>query len=323
MPTMKKVPPKLAAVAEPQPIPKQPLQLIGAGSARKDGLPKVYWRPEEHALLADTMLPLLDGDPPMSLPKALKQAQDALPAERRRSVYSTPMEVWIPAALDAARQRRAAAIAERKAAAERKEVEAAQSVREGLARLEAAKAAQEAPESVTAPTPAALSVDAPTAAIPPVPAGIALAWHNLRGLLVDELASILVEAGLKAIGSTLLQPQQIAVADEQGDKRIVFQRAPSPARKPSLLVVGLKTNWRTLIEEQFRNQFDLRFYSTDESKDALRTRVSAAETVIAMTDHISHSIYESTKHRAVNLIHQAGGVNQLRETLSGLLPRPH
>lgn len=145
------------------------------------------------------------------------------------------------------------------------------------------------------------------------------AFVNLRALLVDELASIFVEAGLKAIGSAHFGEQYVKLTQptEEAPRRVVFQR-PNSVHKPAILVVGLKSNQKAEIQRDYGAHLDLRFISVDESKDQLRSMTEKAETTVLMTDHISHSHYDIVKARSPRFLRSPGGLTQLRETLASL-----
>ena len=155
----------------------------------------------------------------------------------------------------------------------------------------------------------------------PAPANrLGEAFVNLRALLVDELASIFVEAGLKAIGSSHFGEQyvQLTKPTEEVPGRVVFKRSVGAPRKPDILVVGLKGGQKTEIQRDYGAHFDLRFIGSDESKDQLRSMTEKASTTIVMTDFIGHSHEDIVKARSSHYLRQSGVITQLRETLAGL-----
>jgi multidrug efflux pump subunit AcrA (membrane-fusion protein) len=160
----------------------------------------------------------------------------------------------------------------------------------------------------------------------PPPTKIEHRFQSLRAMFVDELASVFVEAALKAMGSTQFGEQfvRIAAADEaesttapQPPQRIVFQRTTT-VRKPAILIVGLRGGQKTEIQRDYGAHFDLRFVGSDESKDQLRSMTEKADTTIVMTDFISHSHEDIVKARSSSYIPRSGGMTQLRSTLAGL-----
>jgi hypothetical protein len=184
-------------------------------------------------------------------------------------------------------------------------------------RQEATTNATAIPEPVTAAEPPRLN-GASVESVSTVAADIGQAFLNLRAMLVDELASVFVEAALKAIGSTQFGEQHVRLTDAGSEhQRIVFQRTPT-VRKPGILVVGLKGAQKSEIIRDYSARFDLRFIGSDESKDQLRAMTEKAETTVVMTDFISHSHEDIVKARSPNYVRSPGGMTQLRETLASL-----
>ena len=268
--------------------------------------PKVFWTKEEQDILLKRSAELIFKAERGSPLQALLAAQEALPEIRRRpnlkQVGGAKMPWFTPG------------------------------LQKELTKLKqkADKEAQAAAQAAAAPVE---PVAAPThlngnghahAAVEPVQHHVATeigqAFLNLRAMLVDELASVFVEAALKAIGSTQFGEQQVALQDavNGAPRRIVFKRPNGAVRKPGILIAGIKDSQRNEIIRDYGQHFDLRFISIDQSKDQLRSMAEGAETTIAMTDHLSHSHVDIVKARSPNPIYSPGGLTQLRETLAGL-----
>lgn len=272
-------------------------------SARKDGRTKVFWKPAEHEQLAHAAALSMQQGFRGQHRALLISVQSVLPEARRRFPGSMRDEAWFQPALD-------------KALADLHQAEVDKAAAD-------AKAQEPAPV-VEAPTPSPEPIARAVAPNEAVAAGIGHAMLNLRALLVDELAAVIVEAALKALGSGLLSGGtaasiELAPNNGNGTQRVVFHRPPSGPRKLALLVVGLKGAQKTEIHREFAERFDLRFVGADESKDALRAQAERAEKTVAMTDFISHSHEDIIKARSPHYIRQPGGMTQLRSTLAGLL----
>jgi hypothetical protein len=283
---------------------------------RKDGGVKVFWTAAEHARLAKVAAVLLHNKQVKTAREALMAAQldprAELPEERRRPTTHFSQEKWFPRMLSA----EVAKLQDADEDAKDKAHAAHTAHTEGWLGAEAAALAPAAPPE---PAPIVNRVDDKAATI-------GHAFLNLRAMLVDELAAVFVEAALKAMGSGLLgvQPQvELAPATpglngDQQQHRIVFHREASPARKPSVLVVGLKGAQKTEIERSFADRFELRFVGADESKDHLRSATEKADTTVLVTDFISHSHQDIVKARSPRYLLSAGGMTNLKATLAGL-----
>lgn len=268
---------------------------------------RVFWKPHEQDIIVKRSAELIFKGERGSPLQAMMAAQEVLPEDRRRpnlqQVGAAKMP-WFHPALQKE-------LAKLKQKAEKAEKEA----------QAAAQAAAAPVEPVAAPTH--LNGNA-HAAVEPVQHHVATeigqAFLNLRAMLVDELASVFVEAALKAIGSTQFGEQQVALQDavNGAPRRIVFKRPNGAVRKPGILIAGIKDSQRNEIIRDYGQHFDLRFISIDQSKDQLRSMAEGAETTIAMTDHLSHSHVDIVKARSPNPIYSPGGLTQLRETLAGL-----
>jgi hypothetical protein len=86
-------------------------------------------------------------------------------------------------------------------------------------------------------------------------------------------------------------------------------------RKPALLVVGLKGGLQAQLAHDFASRFEIRFAAADEPKARLRALTEGVETTVVMTDAVTR---KDPKVRSPNYIRLAGGIAQLRTTLTGL-----
>lgn len=280
--------------------------------ARNDGLTLVYWKQDEKLQLARQVAETRPNKRWML--SAVRDAQSVLPPNRRRNITSLADVPWWDEIYSAACKAADRALAKQQREAVPMEVKAEPPVPEPASPVDNAPLL-ESPKFDTIADPVPTSE--PPAAPPPILAG----FLKLRDLLVDELASVFVEAGLKAMGSLAIseEPATASIArTASGDRRIVVQRPPP---RPKLLIVGIKKGeLRQQIEREFSARFDLRFHHDDESKEHLKALADSAERAIVMTGWVSHATSDIVKARTRRhlLLPTAAGMTQLRETLSTL-----
>ena len=251
---------------------------------------RVHWKYEEKERLVKYSARLVFAGQVESPVQGLRAAQAVLSEDRRRDavqLIESKNEWFRPWFDEELRKLRADAVVKAK-----EELEAKAKQQASDAKKAAEAAAEQAPPAQPTPSPIAQPVaqetprhlngapvngsshdgmnGAAATAEVPTPAATKFEHHfqSLRSLLVDELASVFVEAALKAMGSTQFGEQyvRIARADEadesmrpQPPQRIVFQRQSPTVRKPGVLIVGLKGGQKTEIQRDYGKHFDLRF----------------------------------------------------------------
>lgn len=278
-------------------------------SARKDGMRRVYWSEEERELLAaETATLIRAGAASIGRPlPAMRAAQDrliergALAPERRRPIPA--LEPWMRPAIE-----RQLSLARAEDATRLREQE--RSTRPTQERPpEPAPVLEPVPQPE--PSPAQL---APTLA--------AAVGHNLRQLLVEELASIIGDAIRLAIGRHFETPPR--QPHEEGLAPPPVRPAPAPhkPRQKSVLVVGLRGSQMELMKAEFGKRLDLRFHGANDSKDALRQRAASADVTIGFTDFLSHAAEATIKSRSPNYVRSGGGLSSLRSTLERVCQAP-
>lgn len=281
--------------------------------------PRVRWHDDERRFLAERAALLIFNGEAGSPLHAIRAAQLQLHPSRRRDMEQAGAAKlpWFHAALSA----ELAKLREQAGQEEAVKQEAAKQAAAPTPHLNGAASAETLAEPVETPV-----VEAQPPGVPePVnraATDLGHAFVNLRAMLVDELASVFVEAAFKAMGSAqfggephvrITEPEPNTTAQP----RVVFQR-PNTVRKPAVLVVGLKGSQKTEIQRDYGGCLDLRFIGSDESKDQLRAMTEKAETTVIMSDFISHSHEDIVKARSKHYIKRSGGLTQLRDALAGL-----
>lgn len=272
-------------------------------------LPRVHWKDDEKRALCFEAAKLLHGLEANGPRDALMKAQlIALPPERRRKLPTmTDVAGWYPAGLMEASQ------------ALRKAKEAAAATAEPV---------QATAEAIPAPTPQAPAPEAietvqaavelaPPSPSTPLTSMLGSPWAALREHLVMEVASIVAEGILRGLESVnFTAPKTSEQAQTPPVPHVPFVREPAKPRLPSVLVVGLRGGQAPQIEADFAGKLDLRFCSSDKSKDQLRSMTEQADTTVAVTDFLSHSHTDIIKARSKHYIESAGGMTSLRQQLA-------
>lgn len=135
-------------------------------------------------------------------------------------------------------------------------------------------------------------------------------WPSLRSLLVEELAHIIDDALRQSQLGALQQPHRAEVTPIHREPR---------QRLLSVLVVGLRGGQVPEIQREFEGKLDLRFATTDKSKDELRHACQAAHVVVGFTDFLDHSREALIQSRARQYVRSGGGMTRLKDTLNSLL----
>ena len=298
----------------PQSAEQQQVATATAAAPKKPsggqlGGKRVHWKDEEQKAICKEAARLLLDLQASSPRDAMEKAQlIALPPERRRKVAAmSSLAAWYP---DGLQKARLAVLRERE--------------RETKAAIDTARK-QEQQSPAAAPTP--VVEVAPTTALAPVVPASPLAllgdWSRLREHLVQEIANIVAEGIHRGLASVQLAPPQ-QQASEPAPRHVPFVAAAADAvkeRPPSILVVGLRGGQAPQIKAEFGDKLDLRFCTSDQSKDQLRSMTEQADTTIAITDFLSHSHTDIIKARSKRYVESAGGMTHLRQELARLAGR--
>ena len=329
------------ALEAPQSVdPKAPATTIAptkpsapqGGPDADNGGKRVRWHSDEQEALCMEAARLITDMKAGGPREALLLAQkNVLAPHRHRKIYSmTGVSSWYPEGLRAAMTKQrsepkmAAAVAE---LAKINEDIAAQTpeptppVQHGLPRPEVeTERGNTLPQQIAAAVPADLVMRSAGEDLASHLSGL---WRGVRERLVQEVSNIFVEGIHRGIHRiTLAQPEAevtTAAVPTPETLRTAFPGVPvPPKRNQSVLVVGLKGDQPDHIRAEFAEKLDLRFCSSDQSKDQLRAMTSAADVTVVVTDFISHSHEDIIKARSKRFIKSAGGITRLKQELARL-----
>lgn len=103
----------------------------------------------------------------------------------------------------------------------------------------------------------------------------------------------------------------------------VLSLAPPVAPLRKIAIIGLLAAQKQVIEKEFSQAFDIRFYETDDAKGrAFGDAVSRCEAAFLMISFINHSIESAVKATGTRIIKVPGGMSSLRDKLTELYVTP-
>lgn len=89
-------------------------------------------------------------------------------------------------------------------------------------------------------------------------------------------------------------------------------------KRPTVLIAGLLPSQAGVIQQEFHDVFDLRFYMVEENLSRLRDMLPGAQHVFTFTSKISHKVEETMKSFGVTIHRCSGGMTMLKEQLLNL-----
>ena len=95
----------------------------------------------------------------------------------------------------------------------------------------------------------------------------------------------------------------------------VLQKPSLAKKKPTVLIAGLLPNQAGIIQTEFGDVFDLRFFETNDNLRLLKDMVQHVDHVFTFTSKISHSVQEMIKSTGKPIYHCSGGITMLKDLL--------
>lgn len=145
--------------------------------------------------------------------------------------------------------------------------------------------------------------------------------------VVEELARAIAKQVLSRVEAQLaVQLKHILPATTQPLKPISIEaltRQVMPvehqgSHRPTVLIAGLLPNQAGIIQQEFGEVFDLRFYMVEENLSRLRAMLPGADHVFTFTSKISHKVEEVMNSRGKTINRCSGGMTMLKEQLLNL-----
>lgn len=145
---------------------------------------------------------------------------------------------------------------------------------------------------------------------------------------IDLLAQ--VKALQESIDAMAERPATVCLA-EASRPSVVVPPATKPPRhnpepltaekpvKPRVAVVGLLNAQQNVIEKEFGDAFDLRFFTSDAARGrAFMEAISNCKPVLLMINFANHGIEDAVRAAGPNLVRVNGGMSSLRDKLTEL-----
>lgn len=155
--------------------------------------------------------------------------------------------------------------------------------------------------------------------IPPAKAGLETIVEELARAIAQQVLSR-VEAQLaeqlKHILPATTQPLK-PISIEALTKQLLPTEHAGP-RRPVVLIAGLLPNQAGIIQKEFGEVFDLRFYMVEENLSRLRAMLPGTDYVWTFTSKISHKVEETMKSAGCTIHRCSGGMTMLKEQLLNL-----
>lgn len=157
----------------------------------------------------------------------------------------------------------------------------------------------------------------PVIAIPPQPQGTLTDFADELARAIAQHVVSRVKQHLETQLQAILPPQKAdptPISIEELTARVAGT-APCKARAMTVLIAGLLPNQAGIIEKEFGDVFDLRFYMVGENLKQLAAMASNAEQVFTFTSKVSHAVEEVMVGKGHKIHRCSGGMTMLKDQL--------
>lgn len=124
-------------------------------------------------------------------------------------------------------------------------------------------------------------------------------------LLADKIANILVDKLAERLGI-------------KGDYNHTLPKIERKKKLKTITVAGLLPNQAGMIQEEFCNKFDVRFWTKDQSAQQLKIMAKGSDHVIAFVSKMGHWADKIISENSTDFTRVSGGMTQLRKCLESL-----
>jgi hypothetical protein len=157
----------------------------------------------------------------------------------------------------------------------------------------------------------------PVIAIPPQPQGTLTDFADELARAIAQHVVSRVKQHLETQLQAILPPQKAdptPISIEELTARVTGT-APCKAKAMTVLIAGLLPNQAGIIEKEFGDVFDLRFYMVGENLKQLAAMASNAEQVFTFTSKVSHAVEEVMIGKGHKIHRCSGGMTMLKDQL--------
>lgn len=139
----------------------------------------------------------------------------------------------------------------------------------------------------------------------------------LGSFLAKALRHEPLHDALRGLMATIVGKEHVH-EDQQPLPAHSFKSSSNVLRKPKVLIAGLKGHQMRVINEECKEAFELRFWHTDQSLDALRRTASECDIAVGFVNFLPHTADAIMKSRAAKFVRHTGGLDTLKSKLMGL-----
>ena len=165
-----------------------------------------------------------------------------------------------------------------------------------------------------------------------MPPGVANTTPHEPGLgaVVEELARAIAQHVLSRVEAQLAEQlkhilpettQPLKPISVEALTRQILPQEHTGPRRPTILIAGLLPNQAGIIQTEFGEAFDFRFYMVGQSMGQLKNMLPGADYVWTFTSKISHAVEETMKAKGVTIHRCSGGLTMLKDQLLALYVR--
>lgn len=256
---------------------------------------RIHWTLEEQEMIQQAIVEKLDTKPLYLL---VRGAQTVLPPARRRNIIGVynipaPLRAWAKSEEERPKQNLSKLLEERDAEIQR--------LKEEISRLERA-----------------------TALIPTEADMVKKFFSDLIG---EAMRKARTTEGFGSALAQLAKAKEASISAEATRLQTLHAKKhnpesePSGSKKPKVVIVGGPAREHIRLNADFKDSFDLRFFSGDTEGAGIHRMVDVAQSgiVLLWTRNMSHKLDAALRAAKVRVIPVSGQVNAMRAKLSELV----
>lgn len=138
----------------------------------------------------------------------------------------------------------------------------------------------------------------------------------------DVIENIAIELAVKVLDYVKSEfkelPKIQAVLDKPDNwAKVDIKTKDKP--KMRIGVVGVLPNQAKILQKEFGDNFDIRFWTKDQSAQQLSSLASNSDYTVVMVSKIGHWAYETVSKHSNNYVSVSGGISQIRQCINSQL----
>ena len=136
----------------------------------------------------------------------------------------------------------------------------------------------------------------------------------------DVIKNIAIELAVKVLDyvkSELKElPKLQTVLDKPDNKAKIKEQKVNKMR---IGVVGVLPNQAKILQKEYGDDFDIRFWTKDQSAKQLSSLASNSDYAVVMVGKIGHWAYDTVSKHSSNCVSVSGGISQIRQCINSQL----